>query len=61
MTRLEPTTEDLRSAFDRVKVLRFRGWTFERAMATPLIRAALRLSALSRLRGAPCPTQVQLF
>lgn len=65
--RPQPTTTELRAAFDRVKPLRFRGWTFERALASPLLRISIVNSArahrdrLEAQYGAALPVQPTLI
>lgn len=55
------TTAELRAAFDRARVLRLTGWTFERAQAAPLVLWALHKSALAARRSHHLPAQPGLF
>lgn len=59
--RTEPRTPDLRAAFDRAPALRFIGYRFERALATPLVRKALEGSAKAHAAHAPAPAQAVLL
>ncbi len=62
MTHPEPpTTAELRAAFKRATWLRFGGWTYERAIATPLIAWSLRHAALSRRHTEHLPAQPRLI
>lgn len=56
-----PTTAELRAAFARASLLHFRGWTFERAMATPLVAWSLEKSALAARRTHHLPAQPRLI
>lgn len=63
-----PTTtpEELRTAYNRAPLLRFQGYSFERAMSTPLIRLGLHCAAIgSRMnaasRGEHIPAQLNLL
>ena len=55
------TTDELRAAFGRAHLLRFHGWTFERALAVPVLRWALERSALSRRQSENHPAQPRLI
>lgn len=55
------TTAELRAAFERARVLHFYGWTFERALAAPLVLWALQKSALAARRSHHLPAQPGLF
>lgn len=55
------TTAELRAAFDRARVLRLSGWTFQRAIDTPLLRWSLEKSALAARRRHALPTQPRLI
>ncbi len=57
----EPTTAELRESFNRAPLMRFSGWTFDRACAAPLILWALKKSALARRRGVHHPSQGSLI
>lgn len=56
-----PTTDELRAAYKRAVWLRFGGWSFERALATPLIAWSLHKSALARRRTEHQPAQPRLI
>lgn len=56
-----PTTAELRAAFARARLLRFNGWTFERAMAVPVLRWALERSAIARRKTNNTPAQPRLI
>lgn len=55
------TTAELRAAFDRARVLRLSGWTFERALAAPMVRWSLEKSALAARRRHALPAQPRLL
>ena len=57
MTPRTPELSDLRAAYDRVPQLRLSGYSFSRALATPLVRRGLELSASARLRQGGWPIQ----
>ena len=44
-SKSDPTTSELRAAFNRAPALRFVGYSFAKALATPLVRKALIGSA----------------
>lgn len=56
-----PTTDELRAAFDRARVLHLRGWTFARALAVPLVAWSLEKSALAARRTHNQPAQPRLI
>ncbi len=55
------TTTELRAAFGRARLLRLSGWTFERALAAPLVAWSLQKSALAARRAHHLPTQPRLI
>jgi hypothetical protein len=55
------TTAELRAAFGRARLLRFHGWTFDRAMAVPVLRWALERSAIARRQSENHPAQPRLI
>ncbi len=55
------TTAELRAAFDRARLLRLSGWTFDRAMAAPLVAWSLQKSALAARRTHNIPAQPRLI
>ncbi len=55
------TTDELRAAFSRARLLRFHGWTFERALAVPVLRWALERSAIARRQSENHPAQPRLI
>ena len=55
------STAELRAAFGRARLLRFHGWTFERALAVPVVRWALERSALARRHTDHTPAQPRLI
>jgi hypothetical protein len=62
MTQVEPpTTDELRAAFERAGVLRFRGWSFERALKVPYVAWALEKSALAHRQRHHLPAQPRLI
>lgn len=61
VTTTPPTTDELRAAFARAGLLHLRGWTFERAQATPLVAWALQKSALAARRTHQLPAQPRLI
>lgn len=61
MNSTQPTTAELRAAFNRAPLLHLRGWNFERAMACPLTRWAMEKSALAARRTHHMPDQPALF
>lgn len=61
MTREHISTDELRAAFNRLKALRFFGWTFERAQAWAPLRITLEKSALARRRRYALPVQPRLI
>lgn len=62
MTPIDPpTTDELRAAFDRAKLLHLRGWTFARALAVPLVAWSLEKSALAARRTHNQPAQPRLI
>ena len=54
-------TAELSAAFARARLLRFHGWTFERAVAVPVLRWALEKSALAARRTHALPVQSRLI
>lgn len=56
-----PDMAELRAAWDRCRILRLRGWTFERALTTPMLLWALEKSALAHRRTAALPYQERLL
>lgn len=56
-----PTTDELRTAFDRAHLLHLAGWTFERAQANPLIRWSLHHAALAYRMRHHLPSQPRLI
>ena len=56
-----PTTDELRAAFNRCTELRFAGWSFERALAAPLVLWSLQKSALAARRTHQLPAQPRLI
>ena len=56
-----PTTDELRAAFDRARLLHLSGWTFARAMAVPLVAWSLEKSALAARQTHHLPAQPRLF
>ena len=61
MNAADPTTDELRAAFNRVPILHLRGWTFDRACAAPLVLWALKKSALATRRKKQLPAQEYLL
>ena len=60
--RTDPaTTDELRAAFNRAAPLHFRGWTFARAMAVPIIAWSLEKSALAARQTNHWPAQPRLL
>jgi len=55
------TTDELRAAFERARVLRLRGWTFARALAVPLVAWSLKKSALAARQTHQLPAQPRLI
>lgn len=55
------TMGELRAAFGRARLLRFHGWTFERALDVPVLRWALEKSALAARQKHHLPAQPRLF
>lgn len=55
------TTDELRAAFGRAPLLHLLGWTFERAMAAPLLAWSLEKSALSFRKTHHLPAQPRLI
>ena len=55
------TTAELRAAFGRARLLRFNGWTFDRAMAVPVLCWALERSAIARRQSENHPAQPRLI
>ena len=60
-TARAPELADLRAAYDRARLLRLAGYSFARALATPLVRRGLELSASARLRQGGWPIQGKLL
>lgn len=56
-----PTTDELRAAFQRARLLHFYGWTFERAIAVPTLAWALEKSALAARQKNSLPAQARLI
>lgn len=56
-----PTETELRAAFARAALLHLRGWTFERAIKTPLVRWSLEHSAFAARRAHHLPAQPRLI
>ena len=61
MTATPPTTAELRDAFNRASPLHFRGWTFARAMAVPIVAWSLEKSALAARQTHHLPAQPRLI
>lgn len=61
MSPTEPTTAELRAAFNRAPLLHLRGWTFERACTAPLVLWALKKSALAARQTHHHPAQPRLI
>lgn len=59
-TTTHPTTADLRAAYNRCPVLRLYGYSFEKALATWLVRRGLELSARAHARPGD-PVQMRLI
>ena len=55
------TMDELRSAWDRCKALRFSGWTFERALSTPVVAWSLMRSAAAHRHTQHLPAQPRLI
>lgn len=55
------TIAELRAAFGRARLLRFHGWTFERALTVPVLRWALERSAIARRQSEHHPAQPRLI
>lgn len=55
------TTDELRAAFARARLLHFYGWTFERAIAVPTLAWALQKSALAARQKHNLPAQPRLI
>lgn len=60
-SKTPPTTDELRAAFNRAPLLHLRGWTFDKAMATPLLAWSLTQSALATRRAQNHPAQLRLI
>ena len=60
-TARAPELADLRAAYDRARLLRLAGYSFGRALASPLVRRGLELSAIARIRRGSWPYQVKLL
>lgn len=57
-----PTTDELRAAWHRAGTpLRFLGWNFDKAMATPSVRWALEKSVLAHRHTHHLPAQPRLI
>ena len=61
MDKTQPTTAELRAAFNRAPILHLRGWTFVRAQANPLTRWAMEKSALAVRHTHNHPAQSRLI
>lgn len=61
MSNADPTTAELRAAWGRVRLLRFKGWTFERALQTPLILWSLKHAATAARQQQHAPDQPRLI
>lgn len=61
MPDITPTITELRAAFDRARVLHLSGWTYQRAMAAPLVRWSLEKSALAHRHAHHLPAQPRLI
>lgn len=61
MTPTQPTTEELRAAFNRAPLLHLAGWTFERAMTCQLTRWSLEHSAIAHRQHHHLPAQPRLI
>lgn len=59
-TTTHPTTAELRAAFNRCPLLRLYGYSFEKALATWLVRRGLELSARAHARPGD-PVQQKLI
>lgn len=55
------TIAELKAAFNRARLLHLAGWTFERALAAPLVAWSLQKSALARRRRQQLPAQLRLI
>lgn len=55
------TTDELRAAFNRARLLHFHGWTFERALTVPVLVWALEKSALAHRQSHGLPSQPRLI
>ncbi len=55
------TMDELRAAWDRCRVLRLDGWTFERALSTPIVAWSLMRSAASHRITHHLPAQPRLI
>lgn len=56
-----PTMDELRAAFTRAALLHLRGWTFARALATPVVAWSLRRSAVAHRKTHHLPAQPRLI
>ena len=61
MSHATATTDELRQAFERCRVLHFLGWAFARAMAVPAIATSLTCSAQLHRQRLALPAQPDLF
>lgn len=55
------TMDELRAAWDRCRVLHFRGWTFARALGVPVMAKTLMLSAAAHRVRHSLPAQLRLL
>lgn len=55
------TTAELRAAFGRARLLRLHGWTYQKALACPLVAWALQRSALAHRQSHQLPAQPRLI
>lgn len=55
------TLAELRAAWDRCRVLHFRGWTFERALGVPVMLTTLTHSARAHRARLHLPAQPRLI
>lgn len=61
MSQIPPTTDELRAAFQRARLLHLYGWTFDKAMAAPYVAWALEKSALAARQKHHHPAQPRLI
>lgn len=53
--------DELRAAWSRCKILHFYGWTFDKALATPVVATALMHSATLHRTTHHLPAQPRLI